>query len=157
MSLLHSTPPLSTQDLPELSSACIICSEDMIESQEILIITTCNHEFHRNCIETYLSKSSECPYWKKCCELADLKIKRTESQLPRNSPVQQTNKKSMQTRGKLRGAMAKKYNTRNASKNLNQEFCQPPLVELSTTNPCFTTENFNVNSPLRNEPPSYMP
>lgn len=156
MSLLHSPPLPSNQDLPELCSACFICSEDMTEPQEILIIATCNHEFHRNCIETYLSKTSECPYCKKCCELADLTIRRTESQVPRNSPVQQAPKQNIQTRGKARGAMAKKYNTRNASKNLNQEFRQTPLVEFSTVNPCFDTENFSVNSPLRNVPPSYM-
>lgn len=159
MSLLHSPPPPSDQELAQAAPStnvvkCVICCEDMSEFQEILVIATCNHEFHRNCIESLLSQSAECPYCKKSCDLADLTMKKTEFHLTQNSPKPQ--KQSIQARGKPRGAMAKKYNTRGASKNLIQEFAQVPLAESAPNDLYLVTENYAVNSPMRNNAPSYM-
>ncbi|XP_065356057.1 uncharacterized protein LOC135950441 [Calliphora vicina] len=125
MSLLHSPQKTqdqaqcSTVDPPTTENLCIVCNENITETHEVLIINTCSHEFHRQCIENSLSQSSECPYCKCSCELADLVVKRLDIQPPKNSPRPKQGKT-----GKPRGAMAKKYHTRQFSRNLVQEFSQ---------------------------------
>ncbi|XP_065365361.1 uncharacterized protein LOC135958385 [Calliphora vicina] len=157
MSLAHTPPPPQTQELAQAApivtvTKCLICNDDMTDTQDILVIATCNHEFHRICIETSLSQSAECPCCRKSCDLADLTIKRFETHLPRNSPRP---KQVAQTRAKARGAMAKKYNTRGASKNLNQEFAQTPIANSGPSNLHLNTGNYEVNSPFRNN--QYVP
>lgn len=119
-----------SDDMLNIENKCTICSKILQENQRILIISTCKHEFHRNCIEDSLSHSSECPLCKRACELSDLVVKRVDSQIAKNSPKQKT---TDSIRGKPRGAMAKKYNTRNSSKSLMQEFSELPNLELSST------------------------
>ncbi|KNC25270.1 hypothetical protein FF38_01861 [Lucilia cuprina] len=155
MSLRHPPPP--TQDLAQAApngsvTKCLICNDDMTDTQDILVIATCNHEFHRKCIESSLSQSAECPCCRKSCDLADLTMRRTETHLPMNSPRP---KQVAQTRGKARGDMAKKYKTRGASKNLNQEFSQTPLADPGPSNQQLISENYELNIPLRNN--QYIP
>ncbi|KAI8116182.1 hypothetical protein CVS40_11707 [Lucilia cuprina] len=127
MSVMYT--PQKSQDQAQSSAAdpsanenvCIVCRDNIIDTQEILIIVTCSHEFHRNCIESALSQSAECPQCKCACDLADLVVKRADNTLPKNSPRPKSGNPS---RGKPRGAMAKKHFTRNYTKSLGQEFAQ---------------------------------
>nr|CTR11711.1 unnamed protein product [Calliphora vicina] len=116
----------SAAEPPAIDNSCVICKETIVDNQEILIITTCSHEFHRACIEHALSQSAECPQCKCACELVDLIVKRSDNTLPKNSPKQKTGNSN---RGKPRGAMAKKHFTRNYTKSLGQEFSQQSSFE----------------------------
>lgn len=96
------------------SSACQICSEPLNEGQDCLFINQCSHYFHRECIESHLSASSRCPVCQHPCQLNEL---RTYVVTPkRQQPMSKQAK-----RGKGRGAMARSYNTRSASRNLFQD------------------------------------
>lgn len=148
MALLY-TPQKSSEPpsrgaaaLPVSENLCFVCKENIVETQDILIITTCSHEFHRNCIENALSQSAECPQCKCACELGDLQSKRNDIQLFRNSP------KPKQTnigRSKPRGAMAKKHFTRNQAKNLGQEYSQQTSLDLITSNILLETDDRNIS------------
>lgn len=126
---LERTPPVSAlaevptprEPVPNNESVlfCLICKEVMLDSQDCLILTNCNHIFHRTCIENSLSQAAECPICHKPCELVDLKkvnIQNLSKQNPNQKGISNTN-----VRGKGRGAMSKRYNTRNVTKNLFQE------------------------------------
>lgn len=111
---------------------CAICSETMSEGQECIILSQCNHSFHRNCIENSLSQSAICPTCKRPCELSELRTMPTQAQLAsalpneadksaETSSYQNAKQFKPPVRGKGRGAFAKQYNTRSASRNLFQD------------------------------------
>lgn len=95
------------------SSTCLVCNESMNEGQDCLLISHCQHSFHRECIESHLSTSGQCPVCQHPCELNEL---RSYVVTPKRQPVSKQAK-----RGKGRGAMARGYNTRSASRNLFQD------------------------------------
>ncbi|KAI8116720.1 hypothetical protein CVS40_11276 [Lucilia cuprina] len=126
---LERTPPQSVQDpqenIPTTSNnsttICFVCRELMLEAHECLILTNCSHVFHRLCIESSLSHAAKCPECHKPCDLADLK-KIIVQNLAKPNLNGNTNPKANQNvRGKGRGAMSKRYNTRNVTKTLFQE------------------------------------
>lgn len=138
----------ATNDIPNIENKCSICNANMTRAQEVLIIVTCNHEFHRTCIENSLAQTSECPSCKRVFELSDLVKRRHEPHVARNSP-----KTNSSSQGKPRGAMAKRYNTRNHNKNLMQDFSQQPILELSSSNSHVQPEVERFESLLRNSLP----
>lgn len=139
---------------------CTVCNESFSENQECLLIAACNHKFHRICIEEHLSNSSECPTCKIHFDLSELRTCNSQSQLVHTQqlPIQdsqtehnsiplETNKNVTQNqkhknsfRGKPRGAMAKHYNLRSASRNLFQDPNQMAQSDLSLP------QSFNIGS-----------
>lgn len=124
---MERTPSATTLEEPSFSGSkptanpvpnCLICKELMLEMQECLILTNCSHIFHRLCIENSLSQTAECPECHKACELVDLK----KANLHHVSNLNQTSRTTnANLRVKGRGAMSKRYHTRNVTKNLFQE------------------------------------
>lgn len=96
-----------------VASGCNICNEPMTEGQDCLVISQCLHSFHRDCIERHLATSAQCPVCQHPCQLNEL---RTYVVTPKRPPMAKQSK-----RGKGRGAMARTYNTRSASRNLFQD------------------------------------
>ncbi|XP_061393570.1 putative uncharacterized protein DDB_G0286901, partial [Musca vetustissima] len=90
--------------------SCQVCNEPMSDGQDCLIISQCLHSFHRDCIESHLSSSAQCPVCQHPCQLNEL---RNYVVTPKRHPLPKPAK-----RGKGRGAMARSYNTRSASRNL---------------------------------------
>lgn len=41
--------------------SCTICRENYLNNEEIRIINNCNHNFHRNCIDEWLTNHKTCP------------------------------------------------------------------------------------------------
>ncbi|XP_046812029.1 E3 ubiquitin-protein ligase RNF128-like, partial [Lucilia cuprina] len=117
MSLERTPPPPQNSAFGFSDAQCIVCKELMLETHECLIIMNCNHVFHKECIERHLSQSMECPECHKACELADLK----KFHIHDNSRQNPGSKSNANVRGKGRGAMAKRYHTRNVTKNLFNE------------------------------------
>lgn len=75
---LNRTPPRSYTQTPATASQdsvqiCSVCGEPMLENQDCLILNECSHNFHRVCVETSMSTSSECPTCKRPCQLSDLR------------------------------------------------------------------------------------
>lgn len=126
---------------------CTICKDVMTTDQEIYLIATCSHEFHRNCIENSISHSSECPSCKTVFQLSELVKKRLEAPIAKNSPTP-----SNRGRGKGRGALAKKHFTRNYSKTINPNVSQQPLLELSSANYSINQNDERTDTILRNSP-----
>lgn len=114
---LERTPPLALP--PSLPSApvciepssCQICHETMNEGEDGLIIEECSHSFHRTCIETHLSTSSECPICKRPCQLNEL---RKLIIAPKSVP----SSRSFNTKSRGHGTALKQYNTRSTTRNL---------------------------------------
>lgn len=101
---------------------CTICDQVLLyESQECYIISTCDHIFHRQCVEQSLSSSSECPHCKIPCELSDLrKYNQSENALFENHQDEPIKKpRNPPKRGKIRGALSFRPNTRSISKTLS--------------------------------------
>lgn len=132
MSLARSPPPsASASGVNEFNSSCTVCNENLSDIQNCLYLSQCGHSFHRNCIEKYLSNSSDCPTCKRPCELSDLRSVSTQAQCPQSNPndsadqsvlTQQIQKpKTSIVRGKGRGALSKPYNTRSTSRNIFQD------------------------------------
>lgn len=90
----------------ENDNVCGICKELMIGNQHCVIISKCNHVFHRPCIENFLSDKSICPTCQNPCELGNLKRFDFQSVKPSN-PKQTSN-----FRGRGRGAISKQTKTR---------------------------------------------
>lgn len=86
---------------------CTVCGDKILEEQDIVTLSECNHVFHRICLENHLSNSPECPSCKRHCSLAEI----------RKDKVKHANS----NRGKPRGAMAKAYNTRSQVRSLFPE------------------------------------
>lgn len=130
-------------------SVCDICKETMNEGQDCLIISVCSHPFHRVCIESHLSTSSECPVCKHACELSELRTLVIALKPP--PPPKVT------TRGKGRGAMIRQYNTRSASRNLFRD--NPTSLNNSAEQQLTPNRNSGVSdnyviSPFANNPNS---
>ncbi|XP_023308343.2 RING-H2 finger protein ATL3-like [Lucilia cuprina] len=132
MAMLERSPPPSSA-MPEVynESLCMVCNKNMSDGQECLIMSECNHSFHRICIEKYLSHSTECPCCKRPCALSELKA---VSFSENSQPIE----KSKVFTPKTRGVVAKHYNTRKNAKTLFNE-PQTPSVEfrseISTARP----------------------
>lgn len=122
---LERTPPRADMSVPTVAAsaacptihiechACPQCNDMMIEGQDCLILNECTHVFHRNCIESYLANTAECPVCRVAGQLSDLKSVTIIPKL--SNPLRQSN------RGKGRGAMTKYYHTRNSKKTLFQD------------------------------------
>ena len=52
-----------TQYKNDESNICVICQDD-IENNNIIRKIKCNHEFHINCIDTWLCENKKCPVCK---------------------------------------------------------------------------------------------
>lgn len=108
MASMNRTPP--NQNISATTeSVCKICNLVMTEKQPCVIITNCNHYFHRTCIENSLSTVSECPTCKLRCELENLKTYNFQNI---TLSVVDPN-----PRGRSRGAVPKN-NNRNRSKHM---------------------------------------
>lgn len=118
MSLPRTPPPLSETVVSNQEPSCFVCEKGMLGNQECTIITTCNHIFHRSCIEQFLCNTAECPTCKLPCELSNLK-NHNWNHIPKYVP-----------RGRPRGAMAGRPNTRSQSRNVFQD-TQHSLMEFS--------------------------
>ncbi|XP_065356310.1 uncharacterized protein LOC135950708 [Calliphora vicina] len=100
-------------------NVCIVCATIMLENEDCLIISKCNHSFHRSCIENYLSNTAECPNCRHPCDLADLKRV--------NFPSKQDTQAKQSIRGRGRGTVTMPYNTRSQNRTLFHD-SQRPLV-----------------------------
>lgn len=139
-------PQSSSVTVPNSDKCCIICNEKMSEGQDCLIISECNHAFHRSCIEEHLSNTSECPSCKRPCLLAELKTINIQEHI-------QISEKSKRVSCKPRGAMAKQYHTRSNARNLFGE-SQTPSVNLNGQS---TNQNIPEASPISQRPQSFSP
>jgi hypothetical protein len=45
------------------SDTCVVCYDDYIEGEEVMILT-CRHAFHAECIKTWFKNSTVCPLCK---------------------------------------------------------------------------------------------
>lgn len=126
---------------------CKICNEKLSEGQECMILSECNHVFHDQCIETYLSHSAECPNCKRPCILSELKKINIQNK-------SLAFEKAKGARGKPRGAMAKHPNTRSHSKNLFSESSQNTFTEFALNNENETEISL---TPGRGKSPTNMP
>lgn len=106
------------------SSSCQACNEILNEGDECLLISDCSHPFHRNCIETLLSTTSECPVCHRPCQLNELK-----KLIIAPKPI--VHYKTNTARGG--GVLAKQYHTRSASRNIRNN---------TNLNTCFQPEGF---------------
>lgn len=120
-----------TMSFPE--SNCLVCNEKMSQGQNCLLISECQHAFHQNCIESYLSHSSTCPSCSKTCSLAGLKKISIQNHPP---PL---TKSSLGSRGRARGAISKQ----NIPKDVT------PVV--TTENPHLPENNNNNLMELREQ------
>lgn len=126
-------PPLPTAPISIETSVCHLCKKSMNEGQECLIINECSHAFHRLCIEAHLATTSDCPICRRSCQLSELRklIVQPKGTLTR----------SMGT--KPRGAMARHYQTRSASRNLGQDPTDSNLVLDPNDEPASVSANTN--------------
>lgn len=118
--------PTPREDIPSASNQCndfdrncLVCKEIMLDNHDCLILTNCNHIFHRTCIENSLSQAAECPICHRPCQLVDFKKINLLNLAKQNNSQKGTINSNV--RGKGRGAMSKRYNTRNVTKSLFQE------------------------------------
>lgn len=127
MATARSPPPrqdpsmagLVNSSLTELK--CSICEEFMnFVVQECYKLSTCGHIFHRVCIETTLSTSSNCPACKLSCELSDLRKYGTDLPMRPEALVNSTGavKKKTAGRGKPRGVAGNRMGTRSITRAL---------------------------------------
>ncbi|XP_037824418.1 uncharacterized protein LOC119612660 [Lucilia sericata] len=151
-------PPLPLAPIYIEPSVCHVCTETMVEGDDCLIIHECSHAFHRSCIESHLSTSSECPVCKRACRLCDLRRLVINANAATFRPT---------IKKKGRGAMARTYNTRSTSnRNLFQESDpsntgetsmslgnEPENTQLATNDILLDTtgnNNNRINSPIQN-------
>lgn len=127
MSLPRSPLPNPNRDSGNLAEEGLKCPycHDGINSQlqDCCIIDTCQHIFHRSCIEQAITDSAQCPLCKEPFELSNLK-KYPILCVDSNEISTQTGtiKKSRPAyRGKGRGSMANRPITRNLSRTLHSE------------------------------------
>lgn len=126
MSLEHTPPtmqpppPLPVAPISIEPSVCHVCNQTMNEGEDCLIINECSHAYHRTCIENFLTNTSECPVCKRTCQLNELRKLVIRSKIAPN------------VRGKGRGALASRYNTRSTSRNLFQDVANNPTDSIST-------------------------
>ncbi|KAI8118623.1 hypothetical protein CVS40_9745 [Lucilia cuprina] len=117
---------------------CSICNERLDGKIECLIIGSCNHIFHRPCIENHLSTDGECPVCRLPCQLADLK----QISFP-GKPLKSTLR---------RGGSTKQYHTRSFSRNLFNEPLTPSVNVGGNTNTA-TLTNPSRNNQLSTQNP----
>lgn len=43
---------------------CSVCISDF-QKEEIVVILSCNHVYHKNCVEEWIKTKSNCPYCRK--------------------------------------------------------------------------------------------
>lgn len=124
-------------------TVCHICNETMNENDDCLVIQACSHVFHRSCIETYLSTSSECAVCKRSCQLNELK---SFVIVPVNKPqaTRAIGSKASTNKHRGRGAMSKYYNTRSTSRNLFSD------VPSQSQNSNLSGHEVNLTTPNRN-------
>lgn len=126
MSLVHSPPPEQAGEAPSVSSQteeikCSICENPLIlDTQECYKLTTCGHVFHKICIEQSLSSAADCPTCKVPCQLSDLRNCANQPIFVTDNASQTgTTKKNRHSfRGKARGVMGTRPQTRSLSRNL---------------------------------------
>lgn len=149
---MERSPPASQATEPSNVNSneqtCFVCNGKLSEGQECLIISECNHIYHRSCIETYLSNSSECPNCKRPCALSELRKIDISYQ---SQPVEKSKHSS---RARPRGAANAhgKHFTRSQARNL---FNDPltPLREENTNLVLLTPQRNPSNSNVNNSPP----
>ncbi|KAI8127009.1 putative E3 ubiquitin-protein ligase ATL44 [Lucilia cuprina] len=108
---LSRTPPNEASASASSSAGdniCNVCSTNMSDNDDCLVIDKCSHSFHRPCIENYLSNTAQCPNCSRPCDLVDLK----RINFSNKSDTQ--GKQSIRGRG--RGAVTMPYNTRSQSR-----------------------------------------
>ncbi|XP_037825301.1 E3 ubiquitin-protein ligase RING1 [Lucilia sericata] len=133
-------PPQAPESVVDTTEQnCKVCNDRMCEGQECLLISECSHAFHRSCIETYLSNSSECPNCKRPCALSELR------RIDFPVQTQPMEKAKNQPQRRPRGAANKhvKHFTRSQARNLFHD-TQTSLAEGSS--------NFGLSTPQRNPP-----
>lgn len=54
-------------------NVCVVCGDKISEEQDMLTLSECNHNFHRNCLESQLFNTAECPTCKRHCSLAEIR------------------------------------------------------------------------------------
>lgn len=126
MTLVYSPPPAQPPDAPSASSQteeekCTICEQLLrFDTGECYKLSTCGHIFHKVCIERALSASAECPACKLPCHLSDLRNYTTQLLLSTDNASQTGTMKKTRTcfRGKSRGALGSRPQTRSVGKNL---------------------------------------
>ncbi|XP_046811234.1 putative uncharacterized protein DDB_G0282133 [Lucilia cuprina] len=138
-------PPLPSSSVSIEPSVCHVCKETMTEGQDCIIINQCSHTYHRQCIESHLENSSECPVCQRSfqlCELRKLNIVNKILPLAKGNP-----------KGKGRGAVPKPYNLRSTTCNQFSESDNTNLDNLVTTDrPVRNISEANaLNTPPHNE------
>ncbi|XP_065356264.1 uncharacterized protein LOC135950661 [Calliphora vicina] len=117
-------PPLPLAPVCIEPSVCHVCNETMTEGQDCLIINQCYHIYHRQCIESHLADSSECPLCKRTFQLSELRKLNIVNKI---LPLTKGNPK-----GKGWGAVPKTYNTRSTTRNLFGDSDNPTLENVAT-------------------------
>lgn len=159
-------PPVRPSETPSLFSQivehkCTICDERMLfDNNDCYLLSTCEHIFHRGCIEQSLSSSADCPTCKVACQLSDLRNYNTRTSVS-NGNVSQTGtikKTGTFVRGKSRGAMGNRPQTRSSSKNLfNPNENGDSIVDLSPRQNTQPIEVGDPFSPTHNSHPRMSP
>lgn len=136
------------------NNTCTICDEELnFGIQDCYKIITCSHIFHVSCIEKHLSSAASCPTCHKTCELSDLKKYPPDQLIGEDNTnthhiIAGSAKPTKNTgRGKCRGALAHRPNTRSLSKNLFQD--NNTSLELNyrpNLNTTHTTDPFSPNA-----------
>jgi hypothetical protein len=63
-SSLPATPSTTSQQgskQPMNTSCCVICRDDLQRGEEVIVLPTCGHLFHPDCLEPWLEKQRVCP------------------------------------------------------------------------------------------------
>lgn len=60
---MSSTTFSITTELPYNEEMCPLCLSEFTDGESLLILPSCNHVFHTDCIDIYMSNHPNCP----CC------------------------------------------------------------------------------------------
>lgn len=67
---MHKLPPMISYGNHgkrlSCSTECAICLEDFVEGESCQVLPACNHIFHTNCIDHWLTKKLTCPICRNC-------------------------------------------------------------------------------------------
>lgn len=157
MSVAHSPATNLTRNasrVVEETLKCASCNEELEpQVQECCILETCQHVFHRSCIEEELSNSSQCALCKTACELANLKkypilnIESTEI----STQTAAIKKSRPAYRGKGRGSATNRPTTRSLGRTLFSENPNTSMdFEFPSNNLTDVRENVQVQSNQNN-------
>ena len=58
---LERLPKLAGKDMTVTGMECAVCLEEIEGDELARVVLTCNHAFHLECVNTWLSKHSVCP------------------------------------------------------------------------------------------------